>query len=132
MHASAVPRTLKGAGLIVGLQGVASLGFAVALLVRALGGNTTSGGNLVGQAVYFVILGAGVLLCGAGLVQGKLWARSPSTVAEILLLGVAWYAIGPSKRPELGIPVAALCVLALFLLYTARSRAWWARAEESA
>jgi hypothetical protein len=43
---------------------------------------------------------------------------------EILLLGVAYYAIGPSGRPDLGVPVAALGVLVLVLLFTARSRAW--------
>jgi hypothetical protein len=45
-------------------------------------------------------------------------------VVEIILLGVAWYAIGPSGRPEFGLPVAALAVLVIVLLFAARSRAW--------
>jgi hypothetical protein len=115
---------VRGAGVIVGLQGLAGVVFAVAVLVRAFGGGSTPGNNLFGEAAYFAVLGAGVLACGIGLVLGKTWARTPSVVVEILLLGVAWYAIGPSARPGLGIPVAALGVLVLVLLFTARSRAW--------
>jgi hypothetical protein len=124
MQVSAAPAAVRGAGVIVGLQGLTGVGFAVAVLVRALGGGSTPGSNLFGEAAYFAVLGAGVLACGIGLVLGKTWARTPSVVVEILLLGVAWYAIGPSGRPDLGIPVAALGVLVLVLLFTARSRAW--------
>jgi hypothetical protein len=124
MHASAAPPSVRGAGLVVGLQGLAGVGFAVAVLVRAIGGGSTPGNNLYGEAGYFAVLGGGVLACGLGLLLGKAWARTPSVVVEIILIGVAWYAIGPSGRPELGLPVAALAVLVIVLLFTARSRAW--------
>jgi hypothetical protein len=124
MQVSAAPPTVRGAGILVALQGVGGLAFAVAVLVRAFGGGSTPGNNLYGQAAYFAVLGAGVLAVGAGLLLGKTWARSPAVVVEILLLGVAWYALGPSGRPELGLPVAALAVLVLVLLFTAPSRAW--------
>ena len=124
MQASAAPLSVRGAGLVVSLQGLAGVGFAVAVLVRAFGGASTPGSNLFGEAGYFAVLGGGVLACGLGLLLGKTWARTPSVVVEIILLGVAWYAIGPSSRPELGLPVAALAVLVIVLLFTARSRAW--------
>jgi hypothetical protein len=124
MQASAAPPTVRGAGLVVSVQGLAGVGFAIAVLVRALGGVSTPGSNLFGEAGYFAVLGGGVLACGVGLLLGKTWARTPSVVVEIILLGVAWYAIGPSSRPELGLPVAALAVLVIVLLFTARSRAW--------
>jgi hypothetical protein len=124
MQASAAPPTVRGAGLLVALQGLAGLGFAVAVLIRAFGGGSTPGTNLFGEAAYFAVLGGGVLACGIGLLLGKTWARTPSVVVEIILLGVAWYAIGPSRRPDLGVPVAALAVLIIVLLFTARSRAW--------
>ena len=124
MQASAAPISVRGAGLVVTFQGLAGVGFAVAVLVRAFGGHSSPGNNLFGEAAYFAVLGGGVLACGIGLLLGKTWARTPSVVVEIILLGVAWYAIGPSGRPELGLPVAALALLVIVLLFTGRSRSW--------
>lgn len=120
---SDAPPTVRGAGLLVGLQGLAGVVFAVALLVRALSGAETIG-NLYGEAVYFAIIGGAVIACGVALTLGKRGARGPTTVVEILLLGVAWYATGPSDRPEYGIPVGVLCVVVLYLLYNAKAREW--------
>lgn len=122
--ASDAPPTIRGAGLLVGLQGLTGLGFAVALLVRAIGGGSTEGNNVFGEAGYFAVLGGGVVAVGVALVLGKQWARSPAVVVELLLFGVAWYAVGPSGRPEIGVPVGLLCVVVLSLLFTARSREW--------
>jgi len=117
------PQTVRVAGALTGLQGLAGIGFAVALLVRAFSDVATIG-NLYGEAAYFAILGGAVLGCGIALVLGKRGVRGPTTVIEIILLGVAWYAAGPSDRPEYGIPVAALCVAVLYLLYNAPARLW--------
>jgi hypothetical protein len=122
--ASDAPPTVRGAGILVGLQGLAGVAFAVALLVRAFGGGSTAGNNLFGEAGYFVVLGGGVVVVGVALLLGKHGARSPAVVVELLLLGVAWYAAGPSGRPEIGAPVGVLCVVVLYLLFTARSREW--------
>jgi len=120
---SDAPPAVRGAGILVGIQGLVGVGFAIALLIRALSGAETIG-NLYGEAAYFAIIGAAVIGCGVALILGKRGARAPTTVVEILLLGVAWYATGPSGRPEYGLPVAALCAAVLFLLYNARSREW--------
>lgn len=130
--ASDAPATVRGAGILVGLQGLAGLGFAVALLIRALGGASTEGNNVFGEAAYFAVIGAGVVAVGVALVFGKHWARSPAVVVELLLLGVAWYAGGPSGRPELGVPVGLLCVVVLYLLFTVRSREWSLGLDEDA
>ncbi|MGH3762713.1 hypothetical protein [Actinophytocola sp.] len=122
--ASDAPPTIRGAGILVGLQGLAGIGFAVALLVRAFGGASTAGHNIFGEAGYFVVIGGGVVAVGVALVLGKHWARSPAVVVELLLIGVAWYATGPSGRPGIGVPVGVLCVVVLYLLFTLRSREW--------
>ena len=124
MQVSAAPTAVRAAGAIVGVQGLAGVGFAIAVLVRAFGGGSTPGSNLYGEAAYFAVLGAAVVACGIGLILGKRWARGPAVVIEILLIGVAWYALGPSGRPELGIPVGALSVLVLVLLFVGPSRNW--------
>jgi len=120
---SDAPTTVRSAGILVGLQGLFGVGFAVALLIRALSGAKTIG-NLYGEAAYFAVLGAAVVGCGVALLLGKRGARGPTTVVEILLLGVAWYATGPSDRPEYGIPVGAVSVAVLYLLYNAKAREW--------
>jgi hypothetical protein len=117
------PQTVRGAGVLVGLQGLVGIVFAVALLVRALSGVETIG-NLYGEAAYFAIVGAAVVGCGVALVLGKRGARGPTTVVQILLIGVAWYATGPSGRPEYGIPIGAVCVLVLYLLHNVKAREW--------
>ncbi|MGB3444273.1 MAG: hypothetical protein WBA97_36500 [Actinophytocola sp.] len=117
------PKTVRGAGLLVVLQGLVGVVFAVALLIRALSGAETIS-NLYGQAAYFVVLGGAVLGCGVALFLGKRGVRGPITVIQILLLGVAWYAIGPSDRPGYGIPVAAVSVLVLSLLFNVKARVW--------
>jgi hypothetical protein len=118
------PPTIRGAGILVGLQGLTGVGFAVALLVRAFGGASTAGNNIFGEAAYFVVLGGGVVAVGVALFLGKRGGRGPAVVVELLLIGVAWYAIGPSGRPEIGVPVGVLCVVVLYLLFTLRSREW--------
>ena len=129
---SAAPPTIRGAGILVGLQGLAGVAFAVALLVRGIGGGSATGGNIFGEAGYFVVIGGAVVAVGVALFLGKHWARSPAVVVELLLLGVAWYAAGPSGRPEYGVPVGVLCVVVLYLLFTAKSREWSMGLDEPA
>nr|WP_157529171.1 hypothetical protein [Kibdelosporangium sp. MJ126-NF4]CEL22035.1 PROBABLE CONSERVED INTEGRAL MEMBRANE PROTEIN [Kibdelosporangium sp. MJ126-NF4]CTQ92816.1 PROBABLE CONSERVED INTEGRAL MEMBRANE PROTEIN [Kibdelosporangium sp. MJ126-NF4] len=118
---TAVPGTVKTAGLLVGIEGLAGIAFAVVLL---FGGSSLPGGNLIAEAGYFVVIFGGVLACGVGLLLGKRWARGPATVIQILLLGVSWYAIGPSGQPAYGILGAVWCIAVLVLLFRASSRTW--------
>jgi hypothetical protein len=118
---TSVPATVKAAGVLVGIEGLAGIAFAVILLI---GGSSRPGMNIYGEAGYFTVIFGGVLACGIGLLLGKRWARGPATAIQILLLGVAWYAIGPSSQPLFGIPIAVLCIGSLVLLFRAPSRIW--------
>lgn len=120
------PREVRAAGVIAALPGLASVVFAVVLLIDALSGNpTTTGGNSVyGQALYYGVLGAGLLACGAGLLLGHTWARSPAVVIGLVMIGVGWYLAGPSHRPEWGVPIAVVAAGLIVLLFLERSRAW--------
>jgi hypothetical protein len=118
---TAVPGTVRAAGLLVGIEGLAGLAFGVVLLI---GGSSQPGVNVYGEAGYFGVIFGGVLACGIGLLLGKRWARGPATAIQILLLGVSWYAMGPSGQLGYGIPAAVFCVVVLVLLFRASSRAW--------
>jgi hypothetical protein len=115
------PTTVRVGGILVGLQGLAGIVFAVVLLVQP-GVLATS--DRLGEAGFFAVMAAAVIGFGIALVFGKRGARSPSVLIELLLLGIAGYATGPSSRPEYGIPVAVLCLLVLYLLLNTRGREW--------
>ncbi|MEU7528630.1 hypothetical protein AB0A74_23060 [Saccharothrix sp. NPDC042600] len=117
-----VPRQVRGAGVLTALQGLAAVVFAVALVVRAFGAEDT--GNVLGEAAYFAVLGVAVLAVGIGLVLGRHWARTPSIVVQLLLLGVAWYMYGPSKQQLWGALLGLYVVVALVLLFTNPVRRW--------
>jgi predicted signal transduction protein with EAL and GGDEF domain len=117
------PWPVRVAAVVVCLQGLAVLAAAVVLLVLALGGDAQLG-NVYAEAGFFVLMALAVLACGVALLLGRQAARTPAVVIQVLLLGVAWYAIGPSGRPEYGAPVAAVSVAVLVLLFTAQGRAW--------
>ncbi|SMC85427.1 hypothetical protein [Kibdelosporangium aridum] len=118
---TAVPGTVKAAGLLVGIEGLAGIAFAAVLLIS---GSSRPGLNIYGEAGYFVVIFGGVLACGIGLLLGKRWARGPSTAIQILLLGVSYYAAVPSGQPLYGVPAALLCIAVLVLLFRGPSRIW--------
>lgn len=116
----AAPLPVRAAGLLVGLQGVAGVVVAVALLVRGSIGPVP----VLATAVWFAGFGAVLLAVGVNLVLGRHGARTPAVVVQILLLGVSWYAAGPSSQPAYGIPSAIFCVVVLVLLFSSPAVRW--------
>jgi hypothetical protein len=125
------PRAVRIVGVLVAVQGLAGLAFAVAVLIRSF--DVGQGAvYLYGEAGFFAVMAAGILALAGGLLLGRRWARTPSAVLQLLLIVVAWYAIGPSKLVVEAIITVAVCVLALVLLFTAPARAWAVDAVDSA
>lgn len=116
------PRAVRAAGVLVAVQGLAALAFAVAILVEAIG-QPADGGNLYGEAGFFAVVAIGVLAVAVGLVLGQRWTRTPAALVQILLIAVAWYAIH-SQFGALAIATIVVCVVTVVLLFTAPSRAW--------
>ncbi|TWF78644.1 hypothetical protein FHX44_114567 [Pseudonocardia hierapolitana] len=126
MSAGRVPSQIRLAGALVGIQGLLGVGFAVALVVRAL---TVEGTGLlvrdiVGEAGYFVLIGAALVAVGLGLVAGRRWARTPAIVTQLLLLPVVYTLIGPSRQLLLGIVAGVFVVATFLLLISEASRTW--------
>ncbi len=120
---SPVPRTVRAAGVMVALQGIAGGGVCVALVVGAFAGATDVVTTL-GTALWFVVIAAAMIGTGVGLWRGRHGARSPAVVAQLVLLGVAWYAAGPSLQPEYGGPGAVYCIMVLVQLFSAPTARW--------
>lgn len=117
---SAAPHPVRAAGLLVGLQGV--LGVVVA--AGLLGGGSTGPMPTLATAVWFAGFGAALIAVGVHLIRGRRGARTPAVVAQILLLGVCWYAAGPSSQPAYGVPAAVFCVAVLVLLFCPPAVRW--------
>jgi hypothetical protein len=117
------PWQVRVAGAVVGLQGLAGAGFAVALGIRA-SDSAAPAGAVLGEAGYFLLIGAALLLVGVGLVTGRRWARTPAIVTQLLLLPVVYSLIGPSRQLVLGIATGVV-VVATFLLLISEASRWW-------
>jgi hypothetical protein len=120
---------VRGAGLIVAAQGATGVVVAVVLLIRAIGGANQRGINGFGTAAWFALAGGAVLAAGWALRVGRRWGRGLAVFAELLLLPVAWYLTVDSHRALIGIPVAALALTALALLFSPAAVRWVSRAE---
>ncbi len=119
----AVPGPVRAAGALVALQGLVGIAIAVGLPV-AVGRASSSPVPVVATAAWFAGFGIILLAVGVNLVRGRHGARAPAVVAQLLLLGVSWYAAGPSSQPIYGVPAAAFCVVVLVLLFWPSALRW--------
>jgi peptidoglycan/LPS O-acetylase OafA/YrhL len=118
-----VPRPVRAAGVLVVLQGLTGVAIGGWLLIAAVRGST---GPVPIAATAAWLFGFGVILfiVGLNLLRGRYGARTPAIVAQLLLLGVCWYAIGPSSQPLYGVPAGVFCLAVLILLFCASARRW--------
>jgi hypothetical protein len=118
------PLPIRLAGALVGVQGLVGIGVAVVLGVRALSAGSVNG-NVLGEAGYFLLMGAALLAVGIGLYVGGRWARTPAIVTQLLLLPVVYSLLGGSQQLLLGIVAGAFVLTTFLLLISERSRVWW-------
>ena len=118
------PPAVRGAGLIVALQGAAALVMAAVLVVRAIAGADQRVVNGLGTAVWFIVVGGVVLAAGRALALGKRWGRGLAVFAQLLLLPVAWYLAVGSRQPAFGIPVGLVALTVLILLFSPSAVRW--------
>jgi drug/metabolite transporter (DMT)-like permease len=127
------PATVRQAGAVVALEGAAAVLVAVVLVVRHLAGTEDppwlSG---FGTATWFAIMGAAVLAAGWALWTGRRWGRGLAVFAQLLLLPVAWYMAVGSAQWGYGVPVAAVAVAVLVLLFSPSALQWAAQASGDA
>jgi peptidoglycan/LPS O-acetylase OafA/YrhL len=127
---SPAPPAVRGAGLIVAVQGVAALVVAVLLVVRGIAGADQRVVSGLGTAVWFLLVGGVVLAAGRALMLGKRWGRGLAVVTQLLLLPVAWYLAVGSHQPAFGIPVGIVALTVLILLFTPAAVRWAAGGDQ--
>jgi peptidoglycan/LPS O-acetylase OafA/YrhL len=125
------PATVRQAAVLVLLEGAVGLLAAVVYVVSGFTGADQPGLNKFGTAVWFAIIGGGVLAAGWALWTGRRWGRGLAVFAQLLLLPVTWYIAVGSHQWLYGIPVAAVALIILVLLFSP-SALQWLGAQDSA
>ncbi|MBO0856156.1 MAG: hypothetical protein J2P18_20595 [Nocardia sp.] len=124
------PGTVRAAGLVAALEGLAGVIIAIVLVVQGLTAHHGNAASAYGTAAWFAILAGAILAAGIGLLRGKRWGRAIVVIAGILLLPVAWYMFR-SHRLELAVPVAVLAIVTLGLIFAPPSLRWFAAAYDT-
>lgn len=115
---------------MVAVQGAAALVVAAVLVVRGLAGADQRVVNGFGTAIWFFLVGGGVLAAGWGLYAGKRWGRGLAIFTQLLLLPVAWYLTAGSHQPVFGILLAIVALTALALLFSPAALGWATRGDQ--
>jgi peptidoglycan/LPS O-acetylase OafA/YrhL len=124
------PTAVRGAGVIVALQGAVALAVAVVLVVRGLAGADQHVVNGLGTAIWFALVGGGVLAAGWALVTARRWGRGLAVFTQLLLLPVAWYLAVGSHQLVFGIPLALVALTVLILLFSPAAVRWVAGRDQ--
>jgi peptidoglycan/LPS O-acetylase OafA/YrhL len=118
------PATVRQAGVVVALEGVALVVVAAILVARAIGGAHEKAISGYGTAIWYVVMGAALFAAGWALWTGRRWGRGLAVFAQLLLLPIAWYIAVGSQQWAYGVPVAVVAVGALALLFSPSALQW--------
>jgi len=118
------PAAVRSAALLVGAEGVAGLGTAAVFVARGLTGTDQHIVNGFGNAAWFGILGAAVLAAAWALWTGRRWGRGIAVFTQLLILPATWYMGVGSHQWFYGIPIAAVALGTLVLLFSPQALRW--------
>lgn len=99
--------------VLVGVEGLALIAGAVALLVEGLGAPRPQ--NSIGLAVIAAAVGLALVGCVKGLRQGARWTRGPVVTWQLLQAGVGM-PVTASAYWYFGAPILAVAVIVGFLV----------------
>lgn len=123
---------MRRAAALVLLEGAVGLTAAAVFIARGLLGADQHIVSGFGNAMWFTFVGGGVLVAGWALWTGRRWGRGIAVFAQLLLLPVTWYVAVGSHQWFFGIPVAAVALAALLLLFSPSTLQWLAQDPASA
>jgi hypothetical protein len=104
------------AGSLAAVEGVLVVSYGVVLAADIHADRAAMG---ITSAVFFVLLGAVLVMCAWYVVRGRGWARSPLVVTQVLGLGLAWSFRGGSTTWVSVVLVLVAAVVLVGLLHPA-------------
>ena len=103
------PAPLVVAASLVAVEGVLLVIYGVLEAASLTAGRLTMG---ITTAAFFLVYGAGLLVCAWALRGLRSWARSPVVLAQLIQLGLAWsFRGGETTYVAVGLALVALVVL---------------------
>jgi glucose dehydrogenase len=118
------PKAVRWAGVTVAAEAMAAVSAAGVLAVRGLAGADQRVVNGFGTALWFVLVGVGLLAAAWALWTGRRWGRGVAVFAQLLLLPVSWYMGVGSHQWAYAIPVAIVAIVTLVLLFSPSAVQW--------
>lgn len=112
--------------MLICVEAVGVLVLTVTIVLSGLR-NGARTGQLLGQAAFFLVCAAAMVLCGLGLIGGRRWGRSPTIVVQVVVAAVGYYLAVPSGQVGWGIGLVALAVVTGGLLLTTPANHWISR-----
>ena len=111
-------------------EATAAVSAAGVLAVRGLAGADQRVVNGFGTALWFVLVGVGLLAAAWALWTGRRWGRGVAVFAQLLLLPVSWYMGVGSHQWAYAIPVAIVAIVTLVLLFSPSAVQWLASGDD--
>lgn len=117
------PRPVVIAGYLVVLEAVGVLVLAVVNVASGISSDSPIGRTLA-QGAYYVVLALLLLACASGVLRGRRWGRTPSLIAQIVLVAIGVWLIAPSGQFGWGIALVVLGGITGYLLVSKPANAW--------
>lgn len=115
---------MRQAAVLVAVEGAAALVAALVYVVSGFGLAEESGLNKYGTALWFAVMGGGVLAAGWALWTGRRWGRGIAVFAQLLLLPVVYYMGVGSNQWLYAAPIGVMAVVTLILLFSPSTLEW--------
>jgi hypothetical protein len=117
---------VQAAGVLICLEAVGVLVLTVMIVLSGFR-NDARTGQLLGQAAFFVVCAAAMVVCGLSLISGRRWGRSPTIVVQVVVAATGYYLAVPSGRLGWGLALFVLAVVTGGLLLTKPANDWISR-----
>lgn len=118
-----VPKPLRAACAVIGLEALALVVAAGVLVAKTLGGHPNSVGRALAGAAMALVGAAVLLLAARGLFRLHAGARTPVVVLQLLAIPVSYSLAFQAGRVGFGGPILLAAVAVLYLLFTPPARA---------
>lgn len=120
------PRPVVVAAVLVLIEAAGLVVLAGTNLVSGLSEGLAVGRTLA-QVAYYLVLAAALAFCATGLLRGRRWARTPSLVAQVVVLAIGVWLIAPSGQYVWGPLLVAVGGTGAALLLSRPANAWISR-----